>query len=694
MAREPAREPRRGRLVAVCLSSLLVLGACTGSSEAPPDDGGEQPTGGGGGSSEEAGPDTPAEVAFDEGVVSFAPVDGADHYALVDDVGRWTVGIDACEADRCEIVIQARAGLEQIQVVAVRDGVDSPPSETITLPTEDAAAFEPQPSTYVVRFVDDADEDADSAAEEDHAAEEAAETAPIEVLREEFETEQQAEQHVAEALEEPGVLSAAVERAGDLHAAEASSSQTEGENWHLDALMLDSFDDAVDGGGIVIAVLDTGIDANHPVLAGRVLDGTTTSEPGTPGTSYPRGHGTAVAGFLVGDGIGSAPGAQVLPVDVFGQRDGFTTGDLAWGIVWAVDNGADLINVSVGVTCGDGADECGLELAGIDDAVGYAERNGVLVVTSAGNDGPGAGCETPTNAIRWPATLTLAVTVGGIERDGSRWDCSPDGGHVDTLAPASDLPLLASTHDGGPGRSVGEGTSFAAPLVTGVAARLLSMDRDLSPMVLRMALANHAGDTGAIDVGAVLRLVIALGSVEVPEATDDRATEVEVRRFTLTREGFPELRGEFDTEDPDVTYHGYLTVRQDGTIDGFGRTGGSFERPHEHAWSCGPATRGAYKSWNPVEVSGSVSADGSFDLEFHFPTPGTEGFVREWIIRGDPYCGEIVSEGYERNQARLEAVRDRMNGIRIDGYQTTGASDQTFGIDREEVGLHVSSPQS
>lgn len=668
----------------------LALGACISTDEEAAEGGEVEEDGrdveeGGGGEHEADAPPAPEGLTVDGEVVSFEVVADVDGYALVDGDRRLTVAPDTCDGGRCEVVLQARAGFERIQVVAVREGVDSAPSDAVDLQHE-SADFEPPPSTYVVRFVEDVEEEGELAEEDENVPEDAAETAPIEVIREEFDDVEQAEVHVEEMLDEPGVLSAAVERSGELHAEEAPPADPSEGSWYLDTLALDGFGPAADGGGVVIAVLDTGVDASHPALDGRVLEGTTTSEPGTPGTTYPRDHGTAVAGLLVGDGTGAAPGAQVLPVDLFGARDGFTTGDLVWGIVWAVDNGADLINISAAVACGDGGDDCELELAGIDDAIGYAERNGVLVVTSAGNDGAGAGCDSPTNAIAWPANLTLAVTVGGTQSDGSRWDCSPDGGHVDVLAPAEDLQVLRSTADGGPSRSIGAGTSFAAPLVTGVAARLLGMDGDLSPMVLRMALTNHPDEEGAMDVGAVLQVVLALGDIESSDVPDDRAPEVRTSLFTLVREGFPELRGEFDTFDPDVPYHGYVTIREDGTVDGFGRTGVSFGRPDLYAWSCGDE-RGSYRIWNPVEVSGTVLDDGALDLEFHFPEPGPLGYTKEWIIRGDPYCHESIAESHERLRDHHEVRRDRIGDIRIERYETSGATDQVFEIDGEEIQL-------
>lgn len=206
-----------------------------------------------------------------------------------------------------------------------------------------------------------------------------------------------------------------------------------------------------------IAVVDSGVDVAHPDLAGKVAG---TYNAVTRGTDVRDlvGHGTAVASVAAagtnnGEGMaGAGYDSAVLAVKVADRTGRIFTDDLAAGIVWATDNGARVVNLSLGGPTTDPLER---------DAVAYAVRRGVLVVAAAGNDG--------TRQRQFPAALPGVLSVGATVVNGSaRASFSSFGPWVDVAAPGRGL--LAAVAGGGYEKV--DGTSFAAPLVSGQAALL------------------------------------------------------------------------------------------------------------------------------------------------------------------------------------------------------------------------------
>lgn len=196
------------------------------------------------------------------------------------------------------------------------------------------------------------------------------------------------------------------------------------------------------GAGVTVAVVDSGVDRRHPQLAGRVLGGTDLLDPGGDGTRDCVGHGTGVASIIAavphdGSGLrGLAPAARILPVRVSEQQvvDGQGTGrtvapdDFARAIRWAVDNNADVVNLSVVLYA---------DHTAVRDAVGYALARDVVVVAAVGNL-HGNGDPRP-----YPAAYEGVLGVGAIGADGVRADFSQVGSYVDLVAPGSDVLMAA-----------------------------------------------------------------------------------------------------------------------------------------------------------------------------------------------------------------------------------------------------------
>jgi len=285
------------------------------------------------------------------------------------------------------------------------------------------------------------------------------------------------------------------------------------------------------GRGVVIAVLDTGVSAGPDGLA-LLLDGYDFVD-GDPDPSDSGWHGTHVAGVIAqvtdnGEGVASvAPGAAILPVRVLAESGG-TSVELAEGITWAVDQGADVLNLSLG-----SASESQL----VSDALAYAEAQEVVVVAASGNDGQ-------SDFVQFPASVGTVLGVGATLLDGAIAAYSNGGPELDLVAPAGtigadtdgdglpDAVLQEAWIDGQWQYVVAEGTSLATPHVAGAAALLLGA-ADLSPAQVRDALTasaidlgdagpDHTFGAGLLDPMAALSLVASPGS---GTASDDDGSD-------------------------------------------------------------------------------------------------------------------------------------------------------------------------
>ena len=213
---------------------------------------------------------------------------------------------------------------------------------------------------------------------------------------------------------------------------------------------------------ITVAVIDTGVCMSHEDLDGRVLDNGYDFVDNDDDPEDVFGHGCSVAGIIaanIDNGIGIAgfaPNVSILPIRVLGPNGSGSMADVAAGIVYAADNGADIINLSLGSFVGSQTEK---------DAVDYAVGKGVTVIASAGNSGgslPG-----------YPARYENVVAVGSIDRDGSRSSFSNKGG--DIWAPGRDVHTIYLNN----GYKALNGTSFSAPYVSAMAAVLEGMGQEL-----------------------------------------------------------------------------------------------------------------------------------------------------------------------------------------------------------------------
>jgi serine protease AprX len=267
-----------------------------------------------------------------------------------------------------------------------------------------------------------------------------------------------------------------------------------------------SYGRSINGTGVKIAILDTGIDSTHPdfsfpngtskiVGAVSFVTGETTSD------GY--GHGTHCASIAAGTGaassyqyVGVAPGASLMNVKVLDNQGQGQEDWIVSGIQWAVDNKANVLSMSLGTTeGGDGSDP-------LSTTVSWAVNQGAVCVVAAGNSGP------QMYTISSPGVAQLAITVGASTKSDVVADFSSNGPtsdyrvKPDVVAPGVDIVAARAS-----GTSMGtpvsayytraSGTSMATPHVAGAAALLLDTHPSWNPMMVKMSLSNCALDIGA-----------------------------------------------------------------------------------------------------------------------------------------------------------------------------------------------------
>lgn len=280
----------------------------------------------------------------------------------------------------------------------------------------------------------------------------------------------------------PRVLRAAVVAAA--LAPVASADQVREDQWHLDFLDVADAHQTSRGAGVTVAVVDSGVDAEHPDLSGNVVPGADFIEDGD-GRVDADGHGTGMAALIAGHGHGSgdgvlgiAPGAEILPVRVSGPTGFSYATRTANGIRWAVDNGAEVINVSRGGS----APEPELQ-----QAVRYAQDRNAIVVSAAGNPHQGV------SSVGYPARYEGVLAASGVNRSGRfASQYSVQGPRVTLSAPG--VEIVSAGTDGQ--YRIGAGTSGAAAIVSGVAALVWAEHPDLGAADVINRLLRTADDQG------------------------------------------------------------------------------------------------------------------------------------------------------------------------------------------------------
>ncbi|WP_055470950.1 S8 family serine peptidase, partial [Streptomyces pathocidini] len=319
------------------------------------------------------------------------------------------------------------------------------------------------------------------------------------------------------------------------------------------------------GAGVKVAVLDTGVDAGHPDLTGRIAE----ARNFTPADSVrdAHGHGTHVASTIAGSGAASggsrkgvAPGADLLIGKVLDDSGFGSDSMVLQGMEWAAASGARVVNMSLG----DGAAD---EESPLVEAVNrLTEQTGALFVAAAGNEGPG------TSTVGAPGVAPRALTVGAVDRDESLAEFSSRGpaGAADRLKPEITAPGVGIVAARAEGTSMGEpagerytaasGTSMATPHVAGAAALLAQLHPSWTAQQLKDALVSTARTAkdpsvyeqggGRVDVArAAAQRVFATGSADFGPHASTEAALAQTVTYTNSSDSAVALKLSLSVED-------------------------------------------------------------------------------------------------------------------------------------------------
>lgn len=402
--------------------------------------------------------------------------------------------------------------------------------------------------------------------------------------------------------------------------------------------------------GIIISIIDTGVDLNHPDLAGKYVPGYDfVDNDAVPRDGF--GHGTHVAGIsgaLTNNNVGVAGvdwGARIMPIRSLDNDGAGYSDDITDGINWSVANGADIINMILGGPSYSSA---------MQNAVNAAHANGVLVVAAMGN------ARQAGNPTQYPAAYNNVLAVSSTAPDDTYSYFSQYGAHNDVAAPGGEmsylhdpngimsaLPTYAVTLNGygyNQGYDYLHGTSMAAPMVAGLAGLIWSLAPNLTPDQVQAAIEDTAVDLGAggwdpdyghgrINIYAALLPFLApdapvLNPVANPDGDGD---------YTVSWNNVSLATGYVLQEDQDpgftspaTVYSGALTsVALSGRDPGFNHyrvkaTSASGDSPWSNVQSVGvaPAPPSLSAISNP-------DSDGDYQLEWSAPDTATSYLLEE-----------------------------------------------------------------
>jgi len=242
---------------------------------------------------------------------------------------------------------------------------------------------------------------------------------------------------------------------------------------------------------IIIAIVDTGVDLKHPDLKNKLVQGYNVLTGGKTPPMDDNGHGTHAAGIAGADtnnriGIaGTAPKCRIMPIKALDKVGNGNLFDVSLGIVWAVDHGARVLNLSLGGPNG----------KTLERAVQYALMKNVVVVAAMGNDGK--------NKKAYPAAFKGVISVGSIDFDKTRSSFSNYGDWISVVAPGSNILSTMPTYNTTMTEFEKEkeydyldGTSMATPIVSGIVALMLSRNPNYTPAEVKSRLESTAVDLG------------------------------------------------------------------------------------------------------------------------------------------------------------------------------------------------------
>ncbi|OMF37344.1 peptidase S8 [Paenibacillus sp. FSL H8-0548] len=312
---------------------------------------------------------------------------------------------------------------------------------------------------------------------------------------------------------------------------------------------------------LTIAIVDTGIDLDHPDLKDNLVAGANLVSPGEQ-PDDDNGHGTSVAGVIAAvgnNGIGVSGiiwKAKIMPIKALDHRGDGTEQELGEAILYAVRSGAKIIVLSVGLH---------RYSPYMLDIVQYAESKNVLLVAAAGNDGVSLGEKA---AVKYPAAYPTVLAVGGVKANNTADSRSNRGTELDVVAPWN----VYTTAIGGLYKKE-EGTSMAAPQAAAAAALIWARYKDLKPYQVRQLLRQTAKDIGAPGIDSstgygLLQIDKAVSTALKADAFEPNNSLSAAARFPLNTHISALLQGTADQDwyRIDTPYDGTLTIGYEGLV--------------------------------------------------------------------------------------------------------------------------------
>ncbi|HXL03901.1 MAG TPA: S8 family serine peptidase [Bacillota bacterium] len=343
--------------------------------------------------------------------------------------------------------------------------------------------------------------------------------------------------------------------------------------WAIDAMGLrHAWDKTRGSSGVTVAVIDTGVQVNHPDLVGNIISGYDFYNRTSYVTDH-NGHGTHIAGIIgaaTNNGLGIAGinwSVSIMPLKAADDSGGgyLSLSEIIEALRYAADHGADVVNMSFQIGDASSGEDFFME-----EAIEYAYNKGVTMIAAAGNEGQGW--------LAYPARHSKVIAVGAIGPDLNRASWSNYGNHIDVVAPGDSI---VSTWPMNTFASA-SGTSMAAPQVAGVAALLISSGVR-GPENIRQILHETAMDLGTAGYDDVygwglVNAHAAVNGALITEmkifAGDDDGVSVTPRSEMTSPAagGFFEIR---DVEKGSWHVYGWTDINKNGVIDEgdyFGRT--------------------------------------------------------------------------------------------------------------------------
>jgi subtilisin family serine protease len=244
--------------------------------------------------------------------------------------------------------------------------------------------------------------------------------------------------------------------------------------WQITAFNLPEVWKITKGSGVTVAIIDSGIDLEHPDLVSSIIAGKNFVEPDMPPFDSLE-HGTHAAGILAANDnnfgvVGVAPDCKIMPIKILNSYGQGKMEHVAEGIKFAADNGADIINMSIG---------CRNPVPIVLDAINYANSKNVVCFVAAGNAGS-------TNQLLYPAAYSECISIGAVDENSMRASFSCTGPNLDFVAPGvrifSTVPKSSYAYL--------SGTSMACPFALGVAALVLS-ERRIHDPALKLTISDY-----------------------------------------------------------------------------------------------------------------------------------------------------------------------------------------------------------